>query len=119
GNLASRTLTMIDRYLRGEIPKPEMARGAEGYAPGSADFASVVLTNIIQLYDRFSFSLALEKIWEQVAAIDKYLTVEQPWTLAEQPENRERLATVLYTAGEGLRIVAVLAHPVLPKSTEK
>jgi methionyl-tRNA synthetase len=119
GNLASRTLTMIDRYFGGEIPKPAVARGAEGYAPGSADFASEALTNITQLYDRFSFSLALERIWEQVAAIDKYLTVEKPWTLAEQPENRERLATVLYTAAEGLRIITTLAHPVLPKSTEK
>lgn len=119
GNLASRTLTMIDRYFCGEIPKLAVARGAEGYAPGTADFASVALTNITQLYDRFSFSLALERIWEVLAEIDKYLTVEKPWTLAEQPENRERLAKVLYTAAEGLRIITALAHPVLPKSTEK
>jgi methionyl-tRNA synthetase len=54
-----------------------------------------------------------------VAAIDKYLTVEKPWALAEKPENRERLAKVLYTAAEGLRIISVLAHPVLPQSTQK
>ena len=71
------------------------------------------------MYDRFSFSSALEGIWELVGSIDKYLTVEKPWTLAEQPENRERLAKVLYTAAEGLRIVTALAHPVLPQSTEK
>jgi methionyl-tRNA synthetase len=118
GNLASRTLTMIDRYFGGVIPKPA-ERDAEADEPGSADFASGAVTSICQLYDRFSFSLALEGIWEQVAAIDKYLTVEKPWTLAEQPENRERLAKVLYTAAEGLRIVTALAHPVLPKSTEK
>jgi methionyl-tRNA synthetase len=119
GNLASRTLTMIDRYFRGEIPQPSRAKGSEGYAPGSADFASEVLTRIPQLYDRLGFSLALEAIWEQVAVIDKYLTVEKPWTLAEKPEDKARLATVLYTAAEGLRIIAALAHPVLPQSTEK
>ncbi len=54
-----------------------------------------------------------------MAAIDKYLTVEKPWTLAEKPEDKERLATVLYTAAEGLRIVTALAHPVLPQSTQK
>jgi methionyl-tRNA synthetase len=117
GNLASRTLTMIERYFAGEIPQP--ARKSDGYAPGTADFASEVLTRIPQLYDRFAFSLALEAIWEQVAAIDKYLTVEKPWTLAEKPEDKGRLATVLYTAAEGLRIVAALAHPVLPQSTQK
>jgi methionyl-tRNA synthetase len=118
GNLASRTLTMIDRYFGGEIPKPP-EYGAAGNQSTSADFASEALTRICQLYDRFSFSLALEAIWEQVGAIDKYLTVEKPWTLAEQPENREHLAKVLYTAAEGLRIVTALAHPVIPQSTEK
>src|SRR6195256_5838753 len=118
GNLASRTLTMIGRYFGGEIPKPPRY-GVLGNEPGSADFASEALTRITTLYDRFSFSLALEAIWEQVAAIDKYLTVEKPWTLAEQPENREQLAKVLYTAAEGLRIVTALAHPVLPQSAEE
>jgi methionyl-tRNA synthetase len=109
---------MIDRYFGGEIPKPPRY-GVLGNEPGSADFASEALTRITTLYDRFSFSLALEGIWELVAWIDKYLTVEKPWTLAEQPENREQLAKVLYTAAEGLRIVTALAHPVLPQSTEK
>src|SRR5712672_1014112 len=119
GNLASRTLTMIDRYFGGEIPQPSAVPGKEGYAPGSADFAAEVLTKIPQLYDRLAFSLALEAIWEQVAAIDKYLTVEKPWALAEKPEEKARLDTVLYTAAEGLRIIAALAHPVLPQSTQK
>jgi methionyl-tRNA synthetase len=117
GNLASRTLTMIERYFGGAIPEPAQSTG--GYISGAADFASEVLTKIPQLYDRLGFSLALEAIWEQVAAIDKYLTVEKPWTLAEKPEDKGRLATVLYTAAEGLRIVTALAHPVLPQSTEK
>ena len=119
GNLASRTITMIDRFFGGEIPKPVPARGQEEYAPSSADFASEALTKITQLYERLNFSLALEAIWELVAAIDKYITVEKPWTLAEKPEDRDRLANVLYTAAEGLRIVTALAHPVLPQSTGK
>ncbi len=116
GNLASRTLTMIGRYFGGEIPKPSTG---DAYAPGWADSSSEALARITQLYEKFSFSLALEAIWEQVAAIDKFLTVEKPWTLAEKPEDRDRLATVLYTAAEGLRLVTAMAHPVLPQSTEK
>jgi methionyl-tRNA synthetase len=119
GNLASRTLTMIERYFGGEIPKPAPTRGDEGDAPGSADFADHALAEVTGLYERLSFSLALEQIWTLVARLDKYLTMEKPWTLAERPEDRERLATVLYTAAEGLRIIAVLSHPVLPQSTAK
>jgi methionyl-tRNA synthetase len=118
GNLASRTLTMIDRYFGGEIPRPAVG-GGEVAGQVAADFASQALSGIIEAYERLHFSVALENIWQQVAVIDKFLTVEKPWELAEQPENRERLATVLHTAAEGLRIVTVLAHPVLPKSTEK
>ncbi len=50
---------------------------------------------------------------------DKYLTSEQPWALGNSPEDLERKGTVLWTASELLRIVTVLAHPVLPQSTEK
>jgi methionyl-tRNA synthetase len=73
----------------------------------------------MKLYDRHSFSLALEAIWEQVAKVDKFITVEKPWALAEKPEDRGRLGTVLYTAAESLRLVAALAHPVLPRATQK
>jgi methionyl-tRNA synthetase len=45
--------------------------------------------------------------------------VEKPRTLADKPEDRARLRTVLYTAAEGLRIIAALAHPVLPQATQK
>jgi methionyl-tRNA synthetase len=119
GNLASRTLTMIERYFGGEIPKPTPKKGGETDAPSTAEFANEALTKVMHLYDRFSFSLALESIWEIVAMIDKYITVEKPWSLAEKPENREHLATVLYTAAEGLRVVTALAHPVLPQATQK
>ena len=46
------------------------ARGAD--APDSADFASEALDKVTQLYDRLSFSLALESIWEMVA-IDRQI----------------------------------------------
>ncbi len=119
GNLASRTLTMIDRYFGGEIPQPLAPSGERKYSPGPADFACEALTKITQLYERLSFSLALESIWELVASLDKYLTVEKPWTLADKPEDRARLGNVLYTAAEGLRIIAALAHPVVPQATQK
>jgi methionyl-tRNA synthetase len=119
GNLASRTLTMIERYFGGEIPEPPPVQGGETDAPSTAEFANDALTKVMHLYDRFSFSLALESIWEIVAMIDKYITVEKPWALAEKPEDRAHLAMVLYTAAEGLRIVTALAHPVLPKATQK
>jgi methionyl-tRNA synthetase len=53
--------------------------------------------------------------------VNKYLVQNEPWSLGEKPdeESRARLATILYTSAEALRIVCALAHPVLPESTAK
>src|SRR5262249_28365635 len=45
----------------------------------------------------------------------------EPWSLGERQDedSRARLATVLYTSAEALRIVTALAHPVIPDSTAR
>src|SRR5208283_2561809 len=51
----------------------------------------------------------------------KYIVENEPWSLGEKQddESRARLATVLYTSAEALRVVTALAHPVIPDSTAK
>ncbi len=119
GNLASRTLSMITRYFRGEVPYPERAR-----TPGDesiAQLAAKVIADFNEAFDSFQFSRALESAWSLVAAVDKYIVENEPWALAEKQDepSRSRLATVLYTSAEALRIVTALAHPVLPDSTAR
>jgi methionyl-tRNA synthetase len=83
--------------------------------------ALAVIQEFGQLFDEFHFSRALESAWSLVGAVNKYLVDEEPWIVAEKEgeENKSRLATILYTAAEALRIVTALAHPVLPESTAK
>src|SRR5690606_16300134 len=52
-----------------------------------------------------------------VEGLNGYLTEQAPWKVAKEEDQRERLATILVTAAEGLRALAVLLHPVMPKST--
>jgi methionyl-tRNA synthetase len=119
GNLASRTLAMIERYFGGEIPQPAPESNPDADEGGAPDFAAESLARIRKFYDRLGFSLALEAIWDLVARVDKFITVEKPWALVEKPEDRARLGNVLYTAAEALRLIAALAHPVLPRATQK
>src|SRR5262249_24900813 len=42
-----------------------------------------------------------------------------PWALGESEADVQRKAAILWTTAEVLRIVTVLAHPVLPESTAK
>ena len=120
GNLASRTLSMITRYFRGEVPYPERARtpGDEVHRATGGRRSLRISTSPSTA---FQFSRALESAWSLVGAVDKYIVENEPWALAEKQdeESRSRLATVLYTSAEALRIVTALAHPVLPDSTAR
>src|SRR4029077_15898183 len=121
GNLASRTLTMIARYFRGEVPYPSAAISQKAGDNAIAEAARQVIAESGALFDQYQFSRALEVAWGLVAAVDKYIVENEPWALGEKQdeESRARLATILYTSAEALRIVTALAHPVMPDATAK
>jgi methionyl-tRNA synthetase len=120
GNLASRTLTMISRYFNGEVPYPSHASKTAA-DDAIAEVARRTIREFGALFDQFQFSRALEAAWALVAAVDKYIVENEPWALGEKrdEESRSRLATVLYTAAEALRIATALAYPVIPDATAK
>jgi methionyl-tRNA synthetase len=117
GNLASRTVTMIVKYFEGSVPPP-------GAAPSAPDaelqvlFSNEKLQVILGHYENFQFSQALERIWDLISVLDKYLVVQKPWSLADDQAQRTRLGEILYNAAEGLRVIAVLASPVLPHASQ-
>ena len=121
GNLASRTLTMITRYFRGEVPYPSPTASRTAADDAIADLARKMIGECHALFDQYQFARALELAWSLVAAADKYIVENEPWVLGEKPdeESRARLATVLYTSAEALRIVTALAHPVIPEATAR
>jgi methionyl-tRNA synthetase len=126
GNLASRTLTMINRYFDGSVPYPSGAVACKPAEEAIRDQAQNAITEFGRLFDDYQFSRALEAAWSLVGAVNKYLVEEEPWVVAEKAgaedeggDNKAHLATILYTAAEALRIVTALAYPVLPEATAK
>ncbi|MEV8134756.1 methionine--tRNA ligase [Microbacterium aurantiacum] len=116
GNLASRTTAMIERYFEGVIPP------AASYEEGDLRIQRIVAEAAAAAdaaIERFRVDEAIAAIWTIVDALNLYITENEPWALAKDPERRPRLETVLYTAAEGLRALAVLLSPVMPESTEK
>jgi methionyl-tRNA synthetase len=121
GNLASRTLTMINRYFKGEVPYPSRGASKSPADDAIAEVARKTIREFGTLFDQFQFSRALELVWALVASVDKYIVENEPWALGEKQDedSRSRLATVLYTAAEALRIATALAYPVMPDATAK
>ena len=118
GNLASRTLTMIARYCGGIVPASGAATPTE---TAIAAQAQQVIAEFGRLFDDYQFSRALETAWSLVGSVDKYIVENAPWTLGEKPDeaSRARLATILYTSAEALRVVTALSHAVIPDSTAR
>jgi methionyl-tRNA synthetase len=116
GNLASRTAAMIEKNSGGKIPKPAAFQPQDTVL---ATKAQETIGEVLEQYEKLGFSLALEEIWSLIAATDKYLTTEHPWSLGESEADQQRRATILWTTAEVLRIATALTHPVLPESTTK
>lgn len=111
GNLASRTMAMIQQYRGGLVPKSD---GDSQIAQTAKETVEIVLEH----FENFEFSKGLEQVWSLIAAVDKFIVERAPWKLAKQTEAaQELLDDTLYTAAETLRIVCVLLSPVLPQST--
>jgi methionyl-tRNA synthetase len=120
GNLSSRTLSMITRYFEGEIPYP--SPGARTAADDTvAELAEQTIVGFNAQFEQFQFSRALETVWGLVAAVNKYIVENEPWAVAEKEDqdSRARLATILHTSAEALRIVVALVHPVIPESSAR
>jgi methionyl-tRNA synthetase len=118
GNLASRTLTMIEKYFGGEVPEiPAQTDQNESVQ----QVASAARAAAEQHMAAYNFSGAVQAIWGLIGAVDHYIAEAKPWKLAEssEPGAKRQLGAVLWTAGQALRFVAVLAHPFIPESTQQ
>ncbi len=113
GNLASRVAAMVVRYFDGELPAATDPGPAEDVVRDSAARAVATADEKIGALD---FSGGINAVWELVDVLNGYLTEQAPWQLAKNDVDRARLATVLWTAAEGLRVLAVLLNPVMPKA---
>ena len=115
GNLASRVAAMVVRYFDGTLPGPvpQAESGAEEKVRHAAALAARIADERMTALD---FSGGINAIWELVDVLNGYLTEQAPWQLAKIEADTDRLATVLWTAAEGLRVLAVLLNPVMPKS---
>ena len=113
GNLASRVAAMVVRYCDSALPGPGAPGPAEDLVRQAAARASTLADERMVALD---FSAGINAIWELVDVLNGYLTEQEPWKLAKNETDRARLETVMWTAAEGLRVLAVLLNPVMPKA---
>jgi methionyl-tRNA synthetase len=116
GNLLSRTLTLIERSTEGKIPNPAPPDYPEEIEVRK--IATGLFDNVENAFNTFQFHHALAEIWKLVDRTNLYLEQMAPWNLAKKEQEKEKLATVLYTAAESLRHIARYLYPFMPSTAE-
>jgi methionyl-tRNA synthetase len=116
GNLLNRVVSMVKRYCKGTIPAPgpagELEAELQRVAATTRQRAAVAL-------ESWEIGNAIGITWEFVRRSNQYIEQCEPWKLARSPEQAERLDTVLYSAAEATRLLAILLAPYIPSSCNR
>ncbi len=114
GNLLNRTLTMIQKYRDGIIP--HLCPDKEGdLEKGLREEIQSIAPQIDALLRELRFNIALERIWEGINAINRYLDRRAPW----KEKDAEVLSNTLFTVSRAVAIIAVYILPFMPDTARR
>jgi len=114
GNLASRSLTMIQKYFKGVLPEPQ----AESLEDRELRDAALTLVDSCEsVMVELSFHKALIAVWEFINQVNRYIVAMEPWVLAKT--DKGRLATVIFHIYQSLKVISALIWPFMPGSAER
>ncbi len=116
GNLLNRTVSMVNRYLDGDRPRP---------SHGSLQIKWMhVLPAYQTKLEACQLGDALAELWHFVDAANREVDLEQPWALAKEAKagvegKAERLGFVLGDLIESCRLMGLAVAPFMPTAAPK
>jgi methionyl-tRNA synthetase len=110
GNLASRSLAMIEKYRGGVVPEARETALDRAGAAATTAYAEAM--------DRLDLRGGADAAWELVTAANQYIVQTAPWSLAKQGKDRE-LDDVLASLARCLTRLAVLIGPFMPGKAQE
>lgn len=118
GNLAQRSLSMVNKNLDASVPEPGEFTDADRELLALADG---LLPKVRAHFEVPAMHLALEAVWSMLGAANRYFSAQEPWVLrkSDAEADQDRFRTVLYVTLEAVRIAALLVQPVMPDSAAK
>jgi methionyl-tRNA synthetase len=118
GNLMNRIVaSILKKSFDGRVPHVDLSSLVEADR-ALIEKARQTADEAAQHFDALSFHRALDRIWELVAAANKYVDSTEPWKLAKQ-DDPTRLRQVCYTVLETLRWLSVMLFPVMPSKCDE
>ena len=113
GNLLSRSIGMAIKYFD-KVPDPKGQ--VDEFL---ADTCAQAVSSTASSYDRLELHRATSAAWKIIATCNEQIQHREPWKMAKDPDQQERLATFLYGILESIRIAVVLLSPVIPSKARE
>ncbi len=115
GNLVNRTVSMAHKNF-GEVPAPAALEDTDkAILQLAEDIFAAAAANL----EQSKFKQAITAIMHVVGEANAYIAAMEPWKLAKDETQRERLATVLWTALQVVSDCNVMLTPFLPFTAQK
>jgi len=111
GNLASRTLAMIEKYRSGIVPAG---------TPRSLDRAAAkAVSSYREAMDAALIHQGIGAALELTSLANGFVEEQAPWSLAKSPESAPELDSTLASLARALLVLATLLHPIMPGKMEE
>ncbi|OKH19280.1 methionine--tRNA ligase [[Limnothrix rosea] IAM M-220] len=116
GNLLNRTLGMLKKYCKSEIPQLDLATIADDH-PLKA-LGHHLGDRIVAHYEALNLSASCTAVLELIQACNKYIDDSAPWKLFKAGE-QSQVEVILFSILESVRLAGYLLAPIIPNlSTE-
>ena len=116
GNLANRTVAMVNKYFDGIVPEKAASTGFEDDLAAVAEKAK---NETIRLMESYRTADALDALWALPNRANKYIDETMPWALAKDEAKKDELKTVMASLVESLKWISSLLAPFMPETAEK
>ncbi len=121
GNLVNRTISMTNKYFDGVVTDRQCAPDKQDrkYDAELKKMADDLPKVVEEKMDGLRVADAITEIFNLFKRCNKYIDETTPWILAKDPDQKDRLESVLYNLIHAIEEGAKLLFPFMPETSNK
>jgi len=111
GNLVKRTVSMVEKYQQGKVSRDWRMSDHE---KDTRQVAEEVASRYVELMEALDTSAALGECRRLLRRANRLIEEVSPWRLVKQPSSGPKVASVMNTLLESIRMASLMLQPFIP-----